>query len=319
VLPLPINPAGTGANSSTAWDYFHLNSITKSSDGHYLISARHTSTLYKINGTSGSVIWRLGGPLSDFTLGPGVSFGFQHHARFLSESKDRDVISVFDNAGHGAEKPSWRESDTSLGKYIELDHRTGSASLLQAFAPPSQHHLLAFSQGSIQTLPNSNVLINWGSEGAITELDRHGEPLFHAFLDSGSLFDGVQNYRAYRFNWTGRPSEEPAIAAIHEENKDEVSLHVSWNGDTETKRWRFYSVEEKGSGKRSVLGEVDRSGFETVLKVKGKVPTSVDAEALDSHGRTLTRTRVVATEVDFVASGKTKETEGRLVVQNYEL
>jgi len=312
VLPLLFFPPGIATNSSTAWDYFHLNSIAKSRDGHYLISARHTSTLYKINGTSGSVIWRVGGPLSDFNLGSGVSFGFQHHARFVSESHDRDIISVFDFAGHGAEKPV-SEKDVSLRKYIELDHRTGSAKLLQSFAPPEQHPLLAFSQGSIQTLPNSNVLINWGSEGAITELDIQGKPLFHAFLDSGSLFDGVQNYRAFKFNWTGTPFEEPAIIALYDESRDEVTAYVSWNGDTETKKWRFYSVE--GAGGESVLGEANRLGFETAFKLEGKGVIVVKAEALDVNGEVLKRTRAVTAEVGFVSFKDAGSTDHSLEFQ----
>ena len=42
-------------------DYFHLNSIAFDRDGHLLISARHTSAVYKINRRTGKVIWRLGG------------------------------------------------------------------------------------------------------------------------------------------------------------------------------------------------------------------------------------------------------------------
>lgn len=71
-----------------AWDYFHINSITKGNDGHYLLSARHASTIYKINGTGGTVIWRLGGKRSDFVLGPNVTFGFQHHARYMKDDTE---------------------------------------------------------------------------------------------------------------------------------------------------------------------------------------------------------------------------------------
>jgi Arylsulfotransferase (ASST) len=311
--PLFLNPEGTAQNSSTAWDYFHLNSITKSPDSHYLISARHTSTIYKINGTSGAIIWRLGGPLSNFTLGRGVSFGGQHHARYISQSTDVDIISLFDNTGHGPEKPL-SESDTSLGKIIELNHHTNSANLIQSFAPPLNHPLLAFSQGSLQTLPNNNVLINWGSEGAITEYNSRGKPLFHAFLDSGSLFDGVQNYRAFKFNWTGLPFEEPAIVALYNERKDETNVFVSWNGDTETKVWRFYSLSEKGAETRTLLGEIEREGFETRLRVEGALNDRVDAEALDEQGKVLGRTRIVAAEIDFGASRMNSDPS--LLVQN---
>lgn len=56
---LPINPgqAGSGYNSSDAWDYFHINSVDKDADGNYLISARDACAIHKINGTDGEIIW----------------------------------------------------------------------------------------------------------------------------------------------------------------------------------------------------------------------------------------------------------------------
>ncbi|MBV8280094.1 MAG: aryl-sulfate sulfotransferase [Verrucomicrobia bacterium] len=70
--PLPTS-------SATAWDYFHLNAVSIDQDGDLLISARHTSTVYKIDRHTGSVIWRLGGKRSDFNLGLGVRFWYQHN------------------------------------------------------------------------------------------------------------------------------------------------------------------------------------------------------------------------------------------------
>ena len=72
---LPINPgqAGSGYNSSDAWDYFHINSVDKNADGDYIISARDACSVHKINGTDGSIIWRLDGKNSSFTLGKNVT------------------------------------------------------------------------------------------------------------------------------------------------------------------------------------------------------------------------------------------------------
>jgi hypothetical protein len=111
-------------------------------------------------------------------------FYFSKMKILSSPSSLLPLISIFDNAGHGAEGPINLDDDISLGKYIELNHLTRTATLLRSFASP-ESPLAAFSQGSLQTLPNGNVLINWGSERAITELDNNGTHLFHAFLDSG--------------------------------------------------------------------------------------------------------------------------------------
>ena len=48
------------------WDYLHCNSIDKCPDGHYLLSARHADTIYKVSKDDGSILWRLGGVQSDF-------------------------------------------------------------------------------------------------------------------------------------------------------------------------------------------------------------------------------------------------------------
>ena len=182
--------AGTGLSSSTAWNYFHINSIAKGVDGHYLISARHASTILKINGSDGSIIWRLGGNKSDFTLGPDVEFGFQHHVRYLPGGDTSvDLISLFDNSVYGSESAG--ENDVQIfpysrGKYIKLDHDEHTATVDQLFNPPN-NDILVKSQGSLQTLPGGNVLINWGSEGQITEYSPSGDVIYHAHLDRGDL------------------------------------------------------------------------------------------------------------------------------------
>ncbi|KAK3903658.1 ASST-domain-containing protein [Staphylotrichum tortipilum] len=310
---LPLNPgqAGSGYNSSDAWDYFHINSVDKSRSGDYLISARDACAVLKINGTTGEVIWRLNGKKSDFAMPKGTEFCFQHHARWLQEDAGDgiEVISLYDNSAHGTEHGEGREVHTaelSSGKILRVDTNTWRAELVQAYYPPKGHKLLSKSQGSTQVLPGSgNVLVNWGSEGAVTEYTADGEVVFHAYMDSGELGVGVENYRAFRFNWTGLPSEEPAVVAL-EGDGGKTTVYVSWNGDTETKVWRFYEVVD-GFGSREFLGEVERTSFETKLVVSGKVG-KVAAEAVDKHGKVLRATREAEVEPEVLpgASGKTK-------------
>lgn len=293
-LPLPLGQAGFANNSSMAWDYFHINSITKGNDGHYLLSARHASTIYKINGTDGTVIWRLGGNYSDFVLGPEVKFGFQHHARYIEGgNKSVDVISLFDNSVHGSEAGGGGKKEVHLypfsrGKYIKLDYESKTATLERVFRPPN-NSILSFSQGSLQTLPNANVLIGWGSEGQTTEYSPDGEPVFHAFLDSGFLQDKVQNYRAFRYNWTGFSPETVAVFAEAVDDPPETNVYVSWNGDTETTVWRFVWSEKTDVGFITRTEAVKRVGFETRLKLSGPpaVIGAIHVEAIDVNGQVL--------------------------------
>ncbi|KAF2708493.1 hypothetical protein K504DRAFT_503654 [Pleomassaria siparia CBS 279.74] len=303
---LPINPgqAGSGYNSSDAWDYFHINSVDKNADGDYIISARDACSVHKINGTDGSIIWRLDGKSSSFTLGENVTFCFQHHARFHPEllrpedGEGVEIISLYDNSAHGTEDGRGSEvhtAPTSSGKIIKLDTVSWTAELVQGFYPPD--NLRSKSQGSTQLLPNGNVIVNWGSEGALTEYDSAGNVLFHFYMDSGYLGLGVENYRGFRYNWTGLPHEEPAIVSL--ESDTGTTIYVSWNGDTETKTWRFFAVTGK-YGARSYLGEVERTSFETSLEILGKSVLHVVAEALDARGKVLRSTGIVKLEPEIL-------------------
>src|SRR5205807_1939637 len=92
------------------YDYLHLNSIDVAPDGNLLVSGRHTWALYKIDRVTGAVVWRLGGKRSDFALGPGAGFAWQHDARHLSDGR----ISLFDDgaAYFFAGPHHWRRTES---------------------------------------------------------------------------------------------------------------------------------------------------------------------------------------------------------------
>jgi hypothetical protein len=142
--------------------------------------------------------------------------------------------------------------------------------------------------------------VNWGSSGALTEFLGNGTPIFHTYFDRGHLGKGVENYRGFKFNWTGIPNEEPAIVALRDEDGGgKTKVYVSWNGDTETKKWLFYgSKKGKGEvGKLKFLGEKERTGFETELVVEEGLE-NVRAEAVGKNGKVLRSTGVVGSEVE---------------------
>lgn len=235
----------------------------------------------------------------------GTKFCFQHHARWLEQEDGVEVISLYDNSAHGAEFDDGSEvhtAPTSSGKILRLDTKTWTANLVAAYFPPDD--LRSKSQGSTQVLPGGNVLVGWGSEGALTEFTANGTPVFHAYVDSGYLGLGAENYRAFRYNWTGPSNEVPAIVAL--EGKKGTTIHVSWNGDTETAAWRFYAHTEEAESRR-FLGDVERKSFETSLLVKGKRIRGASAVALDAHGRVLTTTSSVLAEVEVLPAGRAKQ------------
>lgn len=243
-------------------------------------------------------MWQLSGKSSNFSMGPQVEFAFQHHARFVAKSKDgtKEIISIYDNSAHGTENGHGNEVHfykNSRGKIIEVDTESWEAKIVQAFNPPDG--LLSKSQGSTQLLPNGNVMVNWGSEGAMTEFKPDGTPIFHMYMDSALLGLGVENYRGFRYNWTGIPNEAPAIIALKDEETSTTNIYVSWNGDTRTETWRFYEIST--NGRRSFLGESKRKSFETVLKLGQVDVKTVQAEAVDAEGTVLVDTSTVKMEV----------------------
>src|SRR5918993_332934 len=235
-------------------DYFHLNSIDVDHDNNLLVSARETSAVYKIDRKSGEIIWRLGGKKSDFEMGEGAQFAFQHDARRLPDGN----ISIFDN-GTTVFKNGFPEAvEESRGIVLELDEQKMRASLVGEYTHPDKQY--ADAAGNVQVLPNGGVFVGWGRALAISEFSHEGELLFDA-----SLLRKNKSYRAFRFLWSGQPLDRPACVAKRA-SEEELRVYVSWNGATEVESWEVLTgprVERLKS-----LGSVPRDGFETTMVVR---------------------------------------------------
>jgi hypothetical protein len=186
----------------TGIDYFHINSIDVDHDNNLLISARETSALYKIDRNTGKVMWRLGGKKSDFEMGEGARFAFQHDARRLPDGN----ISIFDNGTTVFENGVPEAVEESRGIALELDEQKMSAALVGEYTHPDKQY--ADAAGNMQVLPNSNVFVGWGRALAISEFSHEGELLFDA-----SLLRKNKSYRAFRFPWSGQRLDRPACVA----------------------------------------------------------------------------------------------------------
>lgn len=119
-----------------------------------------------------------------------------------------------------------------------------------------------------------------------TEFGADGSVLWHA-----SLPEGMYSYRAHLFDWTGTPSEPPAVVAHRDEAAESgpIEVAMSWNGATEVAAWRISSGP--GSDGPTRITEVAATGFETVATVPAESdptdvasPTFVTVEALDEAG-----------------------------------
>jgi outer membrane protein assembly factor BamB len=248
-------------------DYFHINSVAPDADGNLLVSARHTSAIYKIDARTGRVIWRLGGKRSSFTLGPGARFAFQHDAQRQSDG----TISLFDNAAieHGS-------PERSRALRLRLDPGRRTARLVGEYRRPTA--VLSTSQGNTQVLPNGNVFVGWGSQPYVSEFTAGGRLVFDARLPSR----GHQSYRAYRARWVGRPEERPAVAVRGVGGR--TRAYVSWNGATGVARWRV--LAGSSPDQLEAVGVAERMGFETVIGLPHR-DRYVAVEATDGSGATM--------------------------------
>jgi hypothetical protein len=270
-----VTPDESYIGVTSGWDYFHLNSIGVDTDGNLLLSARHTSAVYKIDRRSGEVIWRLGGKKSDFKLGPGAAFAFQHDAR----ARGSGLVSIFDDGAYSA---SDAVESTSRAIVLSLDTQAMTATLVQAM--PNPHGSLTTFMGNAQLLPDGGWFVGWGNVPEVTEFSPAGEVRYDA-----SFVDGGFSYRAFRKSWKASPTARPNIAASG--NTDgSTDLYASWNGATEVSHWRFLG----GAARNALrpLGTVPRAGFETSLHL-AKVPIYVAAAALRADGHTLGTSRTI--------------------------
>lgn len=123
------------------------------------------TTAQQLDGSSGDILWRLGGKNSSFTIGEGADFQWQHDCRWRSNNTiscvfsqldvDRSLYSLrlFDNAGKEGEE----DAPYSRGLLLEVDFDAKSVELVKEFIPWNK--TVSHSQGNAQFLPNGNVVI----------------------------------------------------------------------------------------------------------------------------------------------------------------
>jgi Arylsulfotransferase (ASST) len=264
-VPLEESYAGVTAD----WDFFHINSVDVDGDGNLIVSSRSMHTIYKVD-KAGTILWRLGGKHSDFDMGPGATFAWQHDARRRPDG----TLTVFDNGATPAVEP------LSRGLILDVDERAMKATLLRQYTHPG---ILSGSQGSMQLLPNGNVFVGWGEVPRVSEFHHSGHIVFDAVL--GKKYE---SYRAFRLPWTGRPADAPAIALTGAGRN--TTAYASWNGATEVHAWQLLTGEQSGA-LRPVVSTRAR-GFESALGVPAS-GSLVAVRALDRAGAVLGQSRTL--------------------------
>ena len=222
-IPLAESYAPVEAN----WDFFHINSVDLDGDGNLLVSARSTHTVYKLD-RNGAIIWRLGGKRSDFDMGAGASFAWQHDARRQPDG----TMTVFDNGA----TPAVEKRSRAL--ILDVDEAVDDSDAARRVHPPQRSSRAARAACSCWTTATSSSA---------------GEKC-RAFLSSTTrgtscstrvLGHKYECYRAFRLPWTGMPADAPAIALAG--SGRHRTAYASWNGATEVRDWQLLAGSEPGA------------------------------------------------------------------------
>jgi hypothetical protein len=252
------------------FDYFHINSVDVDLDGNLLVCARNTWGVYKLDRKTGAVLWRLGSKSSDFELGPGVLFQYQHDARAHPDG----TLTLYDDGPGNA-------THQSRAIRIGLSMADRRAVLLQEFTHPKP--ITAVAMGNAQFLSNGNVVVGWGTEPYITEFGPLGDVVFDATFEGGAW-----NYRAYRNSWHAKPAHPPSIAVRRRGSG--ATVYASFNGSTETAYWRVLGGPARNALRPLAIAA--RNGFETAIPLRN-APAHIAVRALDARKRPIATSRVV--------------------------
>jgi Arylsulfotransferase (ASST) len=254
-------------------DYTHLNSVALDDDGNFLLSARNTWAVYKVDRRTGRILWRLGGKRSSFKLPKYAKFIGQHDFERAPDGH----YTLFDNANIYP-PPHWM----SRGLVFSIDARAHSARLVKVLRQPQGRG--STTQGNVQVLPNGHYVIGWGGGiPDLSEFSAEGKLLFDA-----KVMASAESYRVYRFPWAGRPRRAPDVVVRRKRGR--AVAFVTWNGATDVTDWEVLAGGNPDS--LAVVAHARRRGFETPVPLPGTAKF-VAVRALSALGTVLARSKTV--------------------------
>lgn len=155
-------------DDGTGWT--HANCVTwDEATQTYLVSTRNESAIVAV-GRDGQVRWTFGGPTPSFTVLESRSVLHQHRPRLYD---DGATLLIFDNG----------ESVSQVAEYA-LDADAGIAVERSRL----DLGLLAYSLGDVQRLANDDLVVTWGTAGALSAVAPDGTERWTLSGDLGAAF-----------------------------------------------------------------------------------------------------------------------------------
>ena len=226
-----ITDAGDDIDLTTAdVDYVHANSIEVDLDGNLILSCRHLNQIFKINKTTGHVMWKFGGRSSDFQCDDPIPLSGQHDARILPNGN----MTIFDNGSF---------VQYGYGRAVEyaFDMENMQVHLVWSYGDDQKYR--SDGRGSCRRLPNGNTLIGWGSISgetpSATEVDADG--LVVRQFKFHPLENSVYAVYTYRVQYTNLKIVAARPQLLYEVTEDRhIRLTFSKFGDENVVGYRIY-------------------------------------------------------------------------------
>ena len=176
-----LNDRFTGAKKDNGvWDIIHLNSVAM--DGQdIIVSARNLNSVFKIDRTTGDIVWRLGGTTSwasaNTTNPPKLvvdANGFDVSQRLMSGQHDARLLPNGDLTLHDNGTMTMRKARVLR---FEINAAAGTAKIVEALSDPALTKGSACC-GSTRRLVNGNWITAWGANSLVSELQSDGTSIF---------------------------------------------------------------------------------------------------------------------------------------------
>ena len=178
---------------------------------------------------------------------------------------------------HATYHTEWQEplSKQDLDKVTSINGTNPAYTVRAVREFVNRDHVVSSTQGSAQLLrqdvrdKDPRFLVGYGINAVVTEFSSNGSVLCDMHFGAASSWEkgDVQSYRAFKFAWTGRPRQQPAIALRNDH------IFVSWNGATECVEWVLQAsgVRYASEDEWKELERVPKQGFETAVPAKSPV------------------------------------------------
>jgi hypothetical protein len=157
-------------------DFDHPNSLTRDTDGNYIVSFASLGEITKIDAATGAFLWRLGGRNNQFTFigDPLIGFGIQHYVRVLPNG---DLLFIDNGTKHVP-------PETRAVEY-KLDLAAHTATLVWQYRhnPP----VFAPFAGSVQRLTDGNTFVAFGAAARVAEVTATGDVVWEALMTNSGL------------------------------------------------------------------------------------------------------------------------------------